>query len=185
MKKRIVAMALVGVILCFATIAYGAEPTSHKICKALVGLKYANTSIWGMTTQSVKEDIIDKNIAHILAKNNCEMITDEKYTTKLQSKGYADYVSAERADILDSYKDDGFRYLIFVEIEPVRAARPFGYESSAYVKIIDAESGKYVFSGKLHKLTKWGGAGTVIYKIGMDIANTLNEKAFGSIIPSK
>lgn len=185
MKKSIAAMILVAVALFFSSIAYGAEATSPQTCKALVGLKYANTSIWGMTTQSVKEDIIDKNIAPILAKHHCEMITDEKYTQKLQAKGYADYVSAERADILDSYKDDGFRYLIFVEVEPVRAARPFGYESSAYVKIIDAESGKYVFSGKIHKLTKWGGAGTVIYKIGLDIATVLNEKAFGPMIPAK
>ncbi|AIF51986.1 hypothetical protein [Pelosinus sp. UFO1] len=150
----------------------------NNIDKVLLGFKYSNTSTWGMTTRSVHEDIIDKNVAPVLIKNNCEIVTDIKYLDKLQSKGYADSTSAEKADLLDIYKDDGFLYLIFIEVDPVRRAAGMGYESSAHVKIIDMRKSNYIFSGKVNGMTKWGGAGTASSNVGKEIRKILEEKVF-------
>lgn len=178
MKKVFTVIILAFVVFLYASPGYAEKITEVKPSKALVGFRYHNTSLWGMTTRQVKEEIIDKNIAPMLAKYSCEMITDEKYLEKLQSKGYSDFASAEKADLLDIYKDDGFRYLIFVDVEPLRKAVPFGFESAAFVKIIDIQTAKYIHCGKIYKVTKWGGGGTVLWKIGQDIAAILEEKAF-------
>lgn len=176
--RKIFALMLLGIaVFVFGSPAYAEEVVATSPIKALVGFKYSNTSTWAMTTKSVRKDIIDKNVAPVLANNNCEMITDTKYLDKLQSRGYADSISAEKADILDIYKDDGFRYLIFIEMEPVRSTG-FGYESSAYVKIIDMEKSSYIYSGKVNGMTKWGGAGTASFNVGKEIKKILEEKVF-------
>ncbi len=184
MKKILLLIVFVIGIFIFDSHAY-AEPTVEApSCKALIGFKYYNTATWGITTKEVREKIIDERIAPLLAKNKCEMITDEKYLVKLQERGYSDYSSAEKADLLDIYKNEGLRYLIFIEVEPLRRANPFGYESSAHVKIIDTEFSKYMFNGKIYKVTKWGGGGTVFEELGDDIKKILHEKVLESKIRS-
>jgi hypothetical protein len=178
MRKIFVLMLLGIAVFVFGSHAYAEEVVATSPVKALVGFKYSNTSTWTMTTKSVREDIIDKNVAPVLAKNNCEMITDIKYLDKLQSKGYADSTSAEKADLLEIYKDDGFRYLIFIEVDPVRRAAGIGYESSAHVKIMDMDKSSYIFSGKVNGMTKWGGAGTASFNVGKEIKKILEEKVF-------
>jgi hypothetical protein len=177
-RKIFIFMLLGIVITIFGLPVYAEEITTPNPSKALVGFKYSNTSTWAMTTKSVRKDIIDKNVAPVLAENNCEMITDIKYLDKLQSKGYADSTSVEKADLLEIYKDDGFRYLIFIEVDPVRRAAGIGYESSAHVKIMDMEKSSYIFSGKVNGMTKWGGAGTASFNVGKEIRKILEEKVF-------
>ncbi len=163
----------VSAVACAAPVSADA-----KQAKVFLWFKYYNTSSWGMTTKSVREDVVENNVVPVLVKNNSEIVTDDKYWDKLKSKGYSDSTSVERADLLDAYKDDGFRYLIFIDMEPIRKAS-IGYESSAHVKILDMESAKYLHNGKVVQMTKWGGAGTVADKLGKDIAKILEGRVFG------
>ncbi|WP_371363676.1 hypothetical protein SRRS_45520 [Sporomusa rhizae] len=151
--------------------------TQDNQTRVLVGFKYYNTSLWGMTTKSVYKDVVKSNVFPFLEKNNCTIVTDEKYFDKLKNNGYSDFSSVERADILEMYKDDGFKYLIFIEMEPIRSSG-IGYESSAHVKIIDMQTSKYLFNGKVPGMTKWGGAGTVANNIGKEIRKILEERVF-------
>ena len=63
--------------------------------KVLVGFKYYNTSTWGMTTKSVYKDVIGNNIIPILAKNNYDIVNDEKYFDKLKTNGYSDFSTSK------------------------------------------------------------------------------------------
>jgi hypothetical protein len=183
--KKILLILLTMLIMPYASASTpNDEITVGNPIKALVGFKYSNTSLWSLTTKGVARDVIGKNIAPMLAQNNCEMITDVKYLNKIQDKGYGDATSVERSDMLDIYKDDGFKYLIFIDMDPIRSSG-FGYESSAHVKIIDMENSKYIFSGKVNGMTKWGGAGTAAFNVGKEIRKILEEKVFlpkGTII---
>lgn len=176
--KNLLLVLLMMFIMPYASASDNDKTIVDNPCKTLVGFKYSNTSTWGVTTKSIKEDVIDKNVAPVLIKNNCKIITDMKYLDKLQLRGYADASSAEKADILDLYKDDGFQYLIFIEMDPVRPAAGMGYESSARIKVVDMENSKYLYSGRVNGMTKWGGAGTAAFNVGKEIRKILEEKVF-------
>jgi hypothetical protein len=53
-----------------------------------------------------------------------------------------------------------------------------GYYSFVYMKIIDMENRKYIYSGRIYQTTKGGGHGTLINMMGKEIAKVLEDKVF-------
>lgn len=142
----------------------------------LVLFKYYNTATWGETTENIRRKVIEERVLPTLTKKQYLPTTDEKYFTKIESKGYGDLSSVETTDIFDIYKDDGFKYVIFIDMEPIRSAGGFGYETTAKIKIFDMINQRHLFIGKMYQLTKWGGAGTAAEQLGDDIVKLINDK---------
>jgi len=180
--KKLLIMILIMFVMPYASASPSNDTQIPIKTKVLLGFKYSNTSLWSLTTKGVADDVIGKNVIPVLDKNNCEIVTDVNVLNKIQNRGYGDPTSVEKSDMLDIYKDDGFNYLIFIDMDPIRSSNGFGYETSAHVKIIDMGNAKYIFSGKLNGMTKWGGAGTAAFNLGKEIRKILEEKVF---IPTK
>ncbi len=153
-------------------------PSGHKY-KVLLGVNYRNTNMWGFSSRGTKNDLLGDNLRPTLLKNDCDIVYfGAEHSKLLLDKGYADFTAAEKADLIDVFKNYGFDYLILFDLDPVHFAFPFGFSASAYVKVIDMHKASYVYTGKISKLTKFGGIGTPVSKIGLDVTNVLNAKIF-------
>lgn len=102
---------------------------------------------------AINEKIM-QNVDEIL-KNRYEKISGEKYIADLNKKGITDISMAERADIMDSFKNESMDYVMYVSIEPliVRDKITFftvGKDVTVVMalKIIDLKNNRYVYNGK-------------------------------------
>jgi hypothetical protein len=166
MRRILILLSLSFVVMLFASPVFANEGTKQD--KVYLYFEYPDS-------QKVKQVILESYVLPVLAKNNCDVITDRSFFAKLQSKGYADSISAERADIIDAYKDDDFRYLIFMDMDELQPGSGYSF---VYTKIIDMRTHKYIYSGRIYQATKGGGHGTLIKMIGKEIARVLKDKVF-------
>lgn len=182
--KKILSVLL---LLAIALVINPAQPVHAKFVPSiltekeppkdvLVLFKYYNTATWGETTKNIRKKVIEERVLPALAKKQYSPTTDDKYFSKLESRGYGDLSSVEKADVFEIFKDDGFKYVVFIDMEPIRSAGGFGYETTAQVKIFDIVKQKHLFIGKMYQLTKWGGAGTAAEQLGDDIVKLVNVK---------
>lgn len=102
---------------------------------------------------AINEKIM-QNVDEIL-KNRYEKISGEKYIADLNKKGITDISMAERADMMDSFKNESMDYVMYVSIEPliVRDKMTFftvGKDVTVVMalKIIDLKNNRYVYNGK-------------------------------------
>lgn len=156
--KKVLKMLLLSLILLLPlSNVYAMELVTDK--EQVVEKKLPQLAVLYVNNAKTKyDDAIDEkimqNIDEIL-KNRYEKISGEKYIADLNKKGITDISMAERADIMDSFKNESMDYVMYVSIEPliVRDKMTFftvGKDVTVVMalKIIDLKNNRYVYNGK-------------------------------------
>lgn len=156
--KKVLKMLLLSLILLLPlSNVYAMELVTDK--EQVVEKKLPQLAVLYVNNAKTKYDDainekIMQNIDEIL-KNRYEKISGEKYIADLNKKGITDISMAERADIMDSFKNESMDYVMYVSIEPliVRDKMTFftvGKDVTVVMalKIIDLKNNCYVYNGK-------------------------------------
>lgn len=156
--KKVLKMLLLSLILLLPlSNVYAMELVTDK--EQVVEKKLPQLAVLYVNNAKTKYDDainekIMQNVDEIL-KNRYEKISGEKYIADLNKKGITDISMAERADMMDSFKNESMDYVMYVSIEPliVRDKMTFftvGKDVTVVMalKIIDLKNNRYVYNGK-------------------------------------
>lgn len=164
----------IAVLLLFAFL----PSVSAEGAKVLLGMYYSNKSIWTSEDTSLRQYLYEQSIYPIFEKNKAVVITDSQYLNKLKDLGYFGFTHVTKLDIVETYKNDGFDYVILIDVEPVRRAGGAWFEDSAHVKIVDMKTNSYIFAGKRYCVNPDGGMSSIFRKLGKDIGNIIDVRVF-------
>lgn len=169
MKKIFLLMFLIiAIIMILTNIVFAEEETATEVkTKPVVATIYINNA-----KSTYDEEITKKLTDRFNSKLTMyEVRSGAKYIEKLNKMGVTDITTAERADIIQAFSDEGIDYVVYAEVQPpiLKNWQSFfniGVAATVTipVKIIDIRNNKYLYNGKFTEQadnsSMLGGVGT-------------------------
>lgn len=147
-KRSVMFLLLLCIMISVAVPAYAEQP-EETVKKPVVVLFYKNSSntTFNADTDAKMQEYLQKAFA------NYQIVEGTNYADKLKKNGISNIITAERADIIDVFKDEAVNYVISMEIKPfVRKekrtffSRSVDLTATVPVKIINITTKKYVIN---------------------------------------